>query len=446
MAAQAWNPFSCCVRGAVTTDDDDSSYRRRRGNGSSKSSSRVSFTSLSSGTLSPEDLSLTLSGSNLHAFTYAELRASTANFSRANYLGSGGFGPVYKGTVDDELRPGLPAQSVAVKYLDLECGTQGHKEWLAEVFFLGQLRHNNLVKLIGYCYEKEHRMLVYEFMSAGSLEKHLFKSISDSLPWMTRMKIAVGAAKGLAFLHDADPPVIYRDFKASNILLDSDYNTKLSDFGLAKDGPQGEATHVTTRVMGTHGYAAPEYITTGHLTAKSDVYSFGVVLLELLSGRPSVDRARRPREQNLVDWSRPYLKRSDKLYQVMDSALECQYSCKGAKVAALVAYKCLSQNPKSRPSMREVVKALEPVLGMDDFFPVGSFIFTIVVEEDKAIDMKVEVEDKHQNHQDRHRQKYPESTIHADIILHGQNDNATGFSSTLRRQQRTLSYHRERGS
>ncbi|KAM0856432.1 hypothetical protein ACQ4PT_049150 [Festuca glaucescens] len=409
MAAQAWNPFSCCVRGAATTDDDDSSYRRRRGNGSSKSSSRMSFTSLSSGTLSPEDLSVTLSGSNLHAFTYAELRAATGNFSRANYLGSGGFGPVYKGTVDDNLRLGLAAQAVAVKYLDLECGTQGHKEWLAEVFFLGQLRHKNLVKLIGYCYEKEHRMLVYEFMSAGSLEKYLFKSINGSLPWMTRMKIALGAAKGLAFLHNTEPAVIYRDFKASNILLDLDYNTKLSDFGLAKDGPQGEATHVTTRVMGTHGYAAPEYITTGHLTAKSDVYSFGVVLLELLSGRPSVDRARRPREQNLVDWARPYLKRSDKLYQVMDSALECQYSCKGAEVAALVAYKCLSQKPKSRPSMREVIKALEPVLGMDDFFPVGPFMFTIVVEEDKVMDMKVEVEEKHQdhhrNHQDRHRQK-----------------------------------------
>jgi len=410
----------------------------------------VSFTSLSSGTLSPEDLSLTLSGSNLHAFTYAELRAATSNFSRANYLGSGGFGPVYQGAVDDKLRPGLAAQAVAVKYLDLECGTQGHKEWLAEVFFLGQLRHKNLVKLIGYCYEKEHRMLVYEFMSAGSLEKHLFKSINGSLPWLTRMKIAVGAAKGLAFLHDADLPVIYRDFKASNILLDSDYNTKLSDFGLAKHGPQGEATHVTTRVMGTHGYAAPEYITTGHLTAKSDVYSFGVVLLELLSGRPSVDRSRRPREQNLVDWARPYLKRSDKLYQVMDSALECQYSCKGAQVASLVAYKCLSQNPKSRPSMREVVKALEPVLGMNDFFPVGSFVLTIVVEEDKVIDMKVEVEEKHQehhkSHQDRHRLKYPESKIHADIVLNGHGENATGFSSALRRQQRTLSYHRERGS
>ncbi|VAI32426.1 unnamed protein product [Triticum turgidum subsp. durum] len=445
MAAQSWNPFSCCVRGAAADDDD---YESRRGN---KGSPRSPLKNLSSsGTLSPEELSLTLSGSNLHAFTYAELRAATASFSRANYLGCGGFGPVYKGAVDDKLRPGLAAQAVAVKYLDLECGTQGHQEWLAEVFFLGQLRHKNLVKLIGYCYEDEHRMLVYEFMNAGSLEKHLFKSINGSLPWMTRMKIAVGAAKGLAFLHGADPPVIYRDFKASNVLLDSDYNTKLSDFGLAKDGPQGDATHVTTRVMGTHGYAAPEYIMTGHLTAKSDVYSFGVVLLELLSGRQSVDRARRPREQNLVDWARPYLKRSDKLHQVIDSALECQYSCKGAEVAALVAYKCLSQNPKSRPSMREVVKALEPVLDMDDFFRAGPFMLTIVVEDDKVMDMKVETEEKHQshhqNHQDRHRHKYPESAIHGDIVIHGDNRQVAGFTGALRRQQRTLSYHRERGA
>ncbi|KAF7058878.1 hypothetical protein CFC21_065852 [Triticum aestivum] len=446
MAAQSWNPFSCCVRGAAVDDDDH--RESRRGN---KGSPRSPLKSLSSsGTLSPEELSLTLSGSNLHSFTYAELCAATASFSRANYLGCGGFGPVYKGAVNDKLRPGLAAQAVAVKYLDLECGTQGHQEWLAEVFFLGQLRHKNLVKLIGYCYEDEHRMLVYEFMSAGSLEKHLFKSISGSLPWMTRMKIAVGAAKGLAFLHGADPPVIYRDFKASNILLDSDYNTKLSDFGLAKDGPQGDATHVTTRVMGTHGYAAPEYIMTGHLTAKSDVYSFGVVLLELLSGRQSVDRARRPREQNLVDWARPYLKRPDKLHQVIDSALECQYSCKGAEVAALVAYKCLSQNPKSRPSMREVVKALEPVLDMDDFFPAGPFVLTIVVEDEKVMDMKVETEEKHQshhqNHQDRHRHKYPESVIHDDIVIHGDNRQVAGFTGALRRQQRTLSYHRERGA
>uniref|UniRef100_A0ACD5Y1K4 Uncharacterized protein n=1 Tax=Avena sativa TaxID=4498 RepID=A0ACD5Y1K4_AVESA len=460
MATRSWSPFSCCVGGGAVADDYDDEYPsprgiRRRGKGSpagSSSSSRMSFRSLSSsGTLSPEDLSLTLSGSNLHAFTYAELCTATANFSRVNYLGSGGFGPVYKGAVNDKLRPSLAAQEVAVKYLDLECGTQGHKEWLAEVFFLGQLRHKNLVKLIGYCYEDEHRMLVYEFMSAGSLENHLFKSkINGSLPWMTRMKIAVGAAKGLAFLHDADTPVIYRDFKASNILLDSDYNTKLSDFGLAKDGPLGDETHVTTRVMGTHGYAAPEYIMTGHLTAKSDVYSFGVVLLELLSGLRSVDRARRPREQNLVDWARLYLKRSDRLYKVMDPAFECQYSCKGAEVAALVAYKCLRQNPKSRPTMTEVVKALEPVLTMEDFFPVGPFVFTVIVEEDKVVDMKVKVEEKQtqhrQNHEDRHRQKYPDSAIHTGIVLHGRDGLITGYNGVQRRKQRSSSCHLERGA
>ncbi|XP_051187591.1 serine/threonine-protein kinase RIPK [Lolium perenne] len=457
MAARSWSHFSCCVGGSAVADDNDddrAASRRRVGRKvsprSSSSSSRMSLSSLSSsGTLSPEDLSLTLSGSNLHAFTYAELRAATGTFSRANYLGSGGFGPVYKGAVGDKLRPGLAAQAVAVKYLDLDCGTQGHNEWLAEVFFLGQLMHKNLVKLIGYCYEDQHRMLVYEFMSAGSLENHLFKSTNGSLPWMTRMKIAVGAAKGLAFLHDADTPVIYRDFKASNILLDSDYNTKLSDFGLAKDGPQGDETHVTTRVMGTHGYAAPEYIMTGHLTAKSDVYSFGVVLLELLSGLQSVDRARRPREQNLVEWARPYLKHPDKLYKIMDLAFECQYSCKGAEVAALVAYKCLSQNPKSRPTMKEVVKALEPVLDMEDFFPGGHFVFTIIVEEDKVVDMTVEVEEKElhhrQNCEDRHRQKYPNSVIHTGIVLHGSDGLITGLNGAHRRQQRLSSYRRERG-
>uniref|UniRef100_R7W2B8 non-specific serine/threonine protein kinase n=1 Tax=Aegilops tauschii TaxID=37682 RepID=R7W2B8_AEGTA len=172
----------------------------------------------------------------------------------------------------------MQPQHVAVKYLDAE-GPQGHREWLAEVVYLGmQLSHPHLVKLVGYCYQEHHRMLVYEYMARGSLEHHLFKNLLASLPWATRLKIAVGAAKGLAFLHEAETPVIYRDFKASNILLESDYTAKLSDFGLAKEGPSGDDTHVSTRVMGTHGYAAPEYILTGHLTARSDVYSFGVVV------------------------------------------------------------------------------------------------------------------------------------------------------------------------
>uniref|UniRef100_J3MC57 non-specific serine/threonine protein kinase n=1 Tax=Oryza brachyantha TaxID=4533 RepID=J3MC57_ORYBR len=326
--------------------------------------------------LSLEDLSRTLAKTNLHAFTLDELKAATKNFSTSNFLGEGGFGPVYKGFIDGSLRPGLEAQHVAVKYLDSD-GVQGHREWLAEVVYLGMLSHPHLVNLVGFCNQDDHRMLVYEYMPRGSLENHLFKNLLASLPWSTRLKIAVGAAKGLAFLHESETPVIYRDFKASNILLDKDYTAKLSDFGLAKEGPQGDATHVTTRVMGTHGYAAPEYILTGHLTARSDVYSFGVVLLELLTGRRSVDKRRRGREQNLVDWARPYLRRADKLHRIMDPGLDAQYSVRAAHAAAKVAHQCLQAVPKSRPCMRDVVDALEPLLAVDDDVPMGPFVFTV---------------------------------------------------------------------
>ncbi|KAL5210764.1 hypothetical protein ABZP36_006387 [Zizania latifolia] len=343
-----------------------------------KLQSRLSFSDLSGsalgGMVSPEDLSLSLAGSNLHIFTIAELRAITRDFSMTNFIGEGGFGPVYKGYVDEKVRPGLRAQPVAVKLLDLE-GTQGHNEWLTEVIFLGQLRHPHLVKLIGYCYEDEHRLLVYEFMTRGSLEKHLFKKYAASLPWSTRLKIAIGAAKGLAFLHEAEKPVIYRDFKTSNILLDSDFKAKLSDFGLAKDGPEEDETHVSTRVMGTQGYAAPEYIMTGHLTAKSDVYGFGVVLLELLTGRKSVDKNRPPREQNLVEWARPYLTDARRLDRVMDRNLAGQYPARAAQKAAALAQRCVSLNPKSRPHMSAVVEALEPLLALDDDGLVGTFVY-----------------------------------------------------------------------
>jgi serine/threonine protein kinase len=341
---------------------------------------------------SPEDMAmaLPLAGSGVEAFTVEELRTATRDFSASNFVGEGGFGPVYKGFVDGRLRSGiLEPQHVAVKYLDTD-GPQGHREWLAEVVYLGMLSHPHLVKLIGYCCQDDHRMLVYEYMARGSLEHHLFKNLLSSLPWSTRLKIAVGAAKGLAFLHEADTPVIYRDFKASNILLESDYTAKLSDFGLAKEGPQGDDTHVSTRVMGTHGYAAPEYILTGHLTARSDVYSFGVVLLELLTGRRSVDRRRRGREQNLVDWARPYLRRPEKLHRVMDPSLEGSYSEKAAAKAAMVAYTCLHSVPKSRPRMRDVVDALEPLLHMRGDVPAGPFVYTVP---SAAVASKVGVDD-----------------------------------------------------
>ncbi|KAI8022429.1 Serine/threonine-protein kinase RIPK [Camellia lanceoleosa] len=331
--------------------------------------------STSSTTLS-EDLSNSLPGSNLHVFTLAELRVITHNFSSYNLLGKGGFGPVFKGFIDHKLRPSaLKPQPVAIKLLDLD-GLQGHREWLTEVIFLGQLRHPHLVKLIGYCCEDEHRLLVYEYMPRGSLENQLFRRYSVSLPWSTRMKIALGAAKGLGFLHEAKKPVIYRDFKASNVLLDSDFTAKLSDFGLAKDGPEGDETHVSTRVMGTRGYAAPEYIMTGHLTTASDVYSFGIVLLELLTGRRAADKSQPRREQNLAGWARPRLKDLRKLRRIMDPRLEGQYSEIGAQKAAALAYQCLSHKPKRRPTMSIVVKTLEALKDLDDILG-GTFVYIV---------------------------------------------------------------------
>lgn len=372
--------------------------------------SRISFSDLSNpaSPISPEDLSLSLIGSDLHVFTLGELREITKNFSSSNFLGEGGFGPVHKGFVDEKIRPGLKAQPVAVKLLDLE-GAQGHREWLAEVIFLGQLRHPHLVKLIGYCCEDEHRLLVYEYMARGNLENHLFKRYSASLPWSVRLKIAVGAAKGLEFLHEAEKPVIYRDFKASNILLDSKYTARLSDFGLAKDGPEGDNTHVSTRVMGTEGYAAPEYVMTGHLTAMSDVYSFGVVLLEVLTGRRSMDKNRPSREQNLVEWARPSLNDAWKLEKMMDPKLEGQYSPKAAQKAAALAYQCLSHHAKSRPTMSTVVKTLEPLQDMLDDMPIGPFIYTVQAENGKVEDTKkaVEKETDHKNHGHRDRPGSP---------------------------------------
>ncbi|KAL6348361.1 hypothetical protein AAG906_005665 [Vitis piasezkii] len=297
--SKPWRPFTanCCSAEDHTVLGNFSRCRPSRSEFSKNiaplpSFRRLSFSDLSrsSSTRVNEDLAQSF-GPELHDFQLSELRAITQNFSSNFFLGEGGFGTVHKGYIDENLRQGLKAQAVAVKLLDIE-GLQGHREWLAEVIFLGQLRHPNLVKLIGYCCEDDERLLVYEFMPRGSLENHLFKRLSVSLPWGTRLKIAVGAAKGLAFLHGAEQPVIYRDFKTSNVLLDSDFTAKLSDFGLAKMGPEGSKSHVTTRVMGTFGYAAPEYVSTGHLTTKSDVYSFGVVLLEMLTGRRSMDKSR----------------------------------------------------------------------------------------------------------------------------------------------------------
>ncbi|KAM7484339.1 hypothetical protein LguiA_000348 [Lonicera macranthoides] len=342
----------------------------RIGNKISNSSARSSLTipsysekSYADGLPTPRSEGEILSSPNMKAFSFSELKNATRNFRPDSLLGEGGFGYVFKGWIDEHsltaTRPGS-GMVIAVKKLKPE-GFQGHKEWLTEVDYLGQLHHSNLVKLFGYCLEGDNRLLVYEFMPKGSLENHLFRRGPQPLSWATRIKVAIGAAKGLSFLHDAESQVIYRDFKASNILLDSEFNAKLSDFGLAKAGPTGDKTHVTTQVMGTHGYAAPEYVATGRLTAKSDVYSFGVVLVELLSGRRAVDKTKVGREQNLVDWAKPYLGDKRKLFRIMDTKMEGQYPQKAAYATATLALQCLSADPKARPRMADVLTTLEQI-------------------------------------------------------------------------------------
>nr|XP_034591034.1 probable serine/threonine-protein kinase PBL17 isoform X1 [Setaria viridis] len=291
----------------------------------------------------------------LKLFTYDDLRLATGDFDPGRIVGEGGFGVVYRGFIH-----GAVGKEVAVKELNPE-GLQGDREWLTEVSYLGQYSHPNLVELIGYCCEDDHRLLVYEFMAKGSLENHLFRR-ACTLSWTTRVAIALDVARGLAFLHGAERPIIYRDFKTSNILLDAEFNAKLSDFGLAKEGPMGGKTHVSTRVMGTYGYAAPEYMATGHLTVMSDVYGFGVVLLEMLVGRRAVEPSRAgAREGSLVDWARPILIRPKKLERILDRRMGGP-APRGLDRVARLAYDCLSQNPKVRPAMARVVITLEAVL------------------------------------------------------------------------------------
>ncbi|AED91858.1 putative serine/threonine-protein kinase PBS1 RLK-Pelle-RLCK-VIIa-1 family [Arabidopsis thaliana] len=289
-----------------------------------------------------------------HTFAFRELAAATMNFHPDTFLGEGGFGRVYKGRLDST------GQVVAVKQLDRN-GLQGNREFLVEVLMLSLLHHPNLVNLIGYCADGDQRLLVYEFMPLGSLEDHLHDLPPDkeALDWNMRMKIAAGAAKGLEFLHDkANPPVIYRDFKSSNILLDEGFHPKLSDFGLAKLGPTGDKSHVSTRVMGTYGYCAPEYAMTGQLTVKSDVYSFGVVFLELITGRKAIDSEMPHGEQNLVAWARPLFNDRRKFIKLADPRLKGRFPTRALYQALAVASMCIQEQAATRPLIADVVTAL----------------------------------------------------------------------------------------
>ncbi|XP_061359768.1 probable serine/threonine-protein kinase PBL7 [Gastrolobium bilobum] len=293
------------------------------------------------------------SSSKAKIFTFRELATATKNFRDETFIGQGGFGSVYKGKIENI------DQDVAIKRLDTT-GLQGEKEFLIEVLMLCLLRHPNLVNLVGYCAEGDQRLLVYEYMPNGSLESHLHELAPDKEPldWNTRMKIAAGASKGLNYLHhEVTPSVIYRDLKPSNILLDEDFHPKLSDFGLAKFGPSEDQSYVSTRVMGTHGYCAPEYATSGKLTMKSDIYSFGVLLLELITGRYAYDDTR-DREKHLVDWARPMFRDKRQFPRLVDPQLQDRYPASGLRMAVELASICLREEQRHRPDAGDLVHAL----------------------------------------------------------------------------------------
>ncbi|KAJ4958451.1 hypothetical protein NE237_025562 [Protea cynaroides] len=286
-------------------------------------------------------------------FTYEELAVATNDFSETNLLGEGGFGYVHRGI----LRNG---KEVAVKQLKVG-SSQGEREFQAEVEIISRVHHRHLVSLVGYCIAGARRMLVYEFVPNKTLDFHLHGEGRPTMDWATRLKIALGAAKGLAYLHeDCNPKIIHRDIKATNILLDFKFEAKVADFGLAKVISDAK-THVSTRVMGTFGYMAPEYASSGKLTDKSDVFSFGVVLLELITGRQSLISLSFM-DESLVDWARPLLTRAleDGNYNTLvDPKLQKDYDpCEMASLIGCAAA-CVRHSAHLRPRMTQVVHALE---------------------------------------------------------------------------------------
>ncbi|CAH9101875.1 unnamed protein product [Cuscuta epithymum] len=289
-------------------------------------------------------------------FSLSEIERVTDNFNETRVVGEGGFGRVFGGALQDGTK-------VAVKVLKRD-DHQGGREFLAEVEMLSRLHHRNVVQLIGICLEERARCLVYELVPNGSVESHLHGIDKESAPldWNARVKIALGAARGLAYLHeDSSPRVIHRDFKSSNILLEHDFTPKVSDFGLARAAFDEENRHVSTRVMGTFGYVAPEYAMTGHLLVKSDVYSYGVVLLELLTGRKPVDMSLPPGQENLVSWARPFLTTKEGLELIVDASLGPDFPFHSITKVAAIASMCVQPEVSNRPFMGEVVQALKLV-------------------------------------------------------------------------------------
>ncbi|XWS51954.1 hypothetical protein CRYUN_Cryun11dG0026000 [Craigia yunnanensis] len=348
-------------------------YHRKRsqiGNSSSRRAAAIpiranganSCTILSDSTIGPESpvksgrngMSMWLEGfrrsnvvsvSGIPEYSYKDLQKATYNFT--TLIGQGAFGPVYRAQMST-------GETVAVKVLATD-SKQGEKEFQTEVMLLGRLHHRNLVNLVGYCAEKGQHMLVYVYMSKGSLASHLYSENHEPLSWNLRVFIALDVARGLEYLHDgAVPPVIHRDIKSSNILLDLSMRARVADFGLSREEMVDKHA---ANVRGTFGYLDPEYISTRTFTKKSDVYSFGVLLFELIAGRNPLQGL-----MEYVELAAMSTEGKDGWEEIVDSRLDGKFDVQELNEVATLAYKCVNRVPKKRPSMRDIVQVLTRIL------------------------------------------------------------------------------------
>ncbi|CAL0321981.1 unnamed protein product [Lupinus luteus] len=291
--------------------------------------------------------------SSVAIFDFQLLEAATNSFCKSNIMGESGSRIVYRAHLEEHFK-------AAVKIAN----SDADREFENEVSWLSKMRHQNIIKLLGYCIHGESRFLVYELMENGSLETQLHgPNHGSSLTWFLRLRIAIDVARALEYLHEhSNPPLVHRDLKSSNVLLDSKFNAKLSDFGLAiASGMQ----HKNMKMSGTLGYVAPEYISHGKLTDKSDVYAFGVVLLELLTGRKPMENMSSNAYQSLISWAMPQLTDRSKLPSILDPVIRNTMDLKHLYQVAAVAVLCVQPEPSYRPLITDVLHSLIPLVPVE---------------------------------------------------------------------------------